>query len=73
MLGIASKWHVARQDPCMDKESEGDFSSGFVLVCFQTLKPSSDQPKADHPAWNKVTLISDRPEKILTIKEVGWR
>ena len=49
MLGIVNKCHVgllvSKQHPCVGNESEGNFSSGYVLMSFQTLKSSSGQPK----------------------------
>ena len=57
----------------MSKESKGGFSLGYVLLSFQTLIPSSGQFKADCLVWNKATPTLGWPEKILPIKEVGWR
>ena len=45
MLGIASNCHWA----CVGKKSEGGFSPVYVLLNFQTLTPSSGQPKSDCP------------------------
>ena len=77
MLGIASKCLmgllVEKQHPCVDKESEGGFSPGYVLLSFQSRTPSRGQQKADCPACNKAMPTPDRLGKILTIKEVGLR
>ena len=47
MVDISSKFRlglrVARHYPCVDTESEGGFSQGFVLLSFQILKPSIRQ------------------------------
>ena len=73
VLQASAVWACAWQNkyPCVGKENEGGFLSGYVLISFQTLTPSCGQPKAVCTVWIKTTPTTDRPEKILTIKEVG--
>ena len=58
MVGIASKFrmglHVARHHTCEGTESGGGFSSGYVLISFQTLT-SSRRQLSDWLNWTKET------------------
>ena len=56
---------------CVGKESEGGFSPGYVLLSFQTLTPSSGQPKTDCPAWSKATSTHSQTEENPPYKR-GW-
>ena len=59
MMGIANKCGVglrmARHHPSVGTESEGGFSSGYVLLSFQILTPSSCQEQLTTLNWTKVT------------------
>ena len=76
MLGIVSKCHVglyvAKQHPCVGKDSGGGFSPRYFLVSFQTLTSSSSQPKAYLSVRNKTTPTSGHIEENHLYKG-GWQ
>ena len=59
MVSIASKCRVglrvAKHHPCVGTECGGGFSSGYVLLSFQNLTPSSCQNRLTTLNWTKAT------------------